>query len=76
MKPSFRVVRLASTLLTVAVLVFLTTAPASEEEKDIVGLPSRGETAFAFLGRTDQHGPTLTHYGYLTHSLWSGAVPG
>jgi hypothetical protein len=67
MKPSFRLARLVATLLTVAVLLFPTTAPASEEEKDIVGLPSKGETAFAFLGRTDQTGPTLTHYGYLTH---------
>jgi hypothetical protein len=87
MKPSFRLALLVGMLAAVAVLVFPTIAPASEEEKDIVGLPSGGygrgvgsgplpcrapldclgDTAFAFLGRTDQHGPTLTHYGYLTH---------
>lgn len=67
MKPSFNLTLLVATLATVALVVFPPPAPASEEEQDFVGLPSKGETAFAFLGRTDQHGPTLTHYGYLTH---------
>ena len=26
-----------------------------------------GQTAFEILGRSDQSGPQVTHYGYLTH---------
>jgi hypothetical protein len=41
------------------------TAPA--EEIAIVGTPSTGTRAWDFLGRSDQRGPDVIHYGYLTH---------
>jgi len=28
---------------------------------------SQGQTVFEFLGRSDQDGPQVTHYGYVTH---------
>src|SRR5262249_1848034 len=31
------------------------------------GNPEKQTTAFEFLGRSDQDGPQVTHYGYLTH---------
>jgi hypothetical protein len=33
------------------------------------GHPETQSTAFEFLGRSDQDGPQVTHYGYLTHVL-------
>ena len=40
--------------------------PADGREAGWTNVPE-GQTAFEFLGRSDQAGPQVTHYGYLTH---------
>jgi hypothetical protein len=65
MKSSLRLALLVLVLAPVAFFVFPQTAPAGE--KAIVGAPSNGTRAWEFLGRSDQSGPDVTHYGYLTH---------
>jgi hypothetical protein len=64
MKRSFSLGLLVSTLAMVACLVSPTVVPAAE--KAIVGTPPEGTKAVEFLGRSDQNGSNLTHYGYLT----------
>jgi hypothetical protein len=44
--------------------------PVSAQSPDGGGNPGEapeGQAAFEFLGRSDQNGPTVLHYGYLTH---------
>ena len=41
-------------------------ALAADGSHHLGGAP-RGQTAFEFLGRSNQDGPTVTHFGYLTH---------
>ena len=41
-------------------------ALAADGSHHLGGAP-RGHTAFEFLGRSNQDGPTVTHFGYLTH---------
>jgi len=65
MKHFLRLTLLVSVLAPVAFFVFPQMAPAGE--KIIVGNPSKGKSAWEFLGRSDQSGPDVTHYGYLTH---------
>ncbi|PYI79563.1 MAG: hypothetical protein DME26_23160 [Verrucomicrobia bacterium] len=46
------------------------TAPAHAAGGDrIAGGTSEGQIAFEFLARSNQDGPNVTHFGYLTHLL-------
>ncbi len=55
---------LASTLVG---SVFVSPSTASTQGSAVVGLPSGGENSFELLARSDQEGPVVSHYGYLTH---------
>ena len=64
MNRSAKLLRLAVLLATLPCLV----PPAlAAHRSSVVGMPRHGESALEFLGRSDQDGPTVTHYGYLTH---------
>lgn len=60
---SRRLVRLA---VVPATVLFLVSPAVAAEGGSVVGMPRHGESALEFLGRSDQEGPTVTHYGYLT----------
>jgi hypothetical protein len=47
----------------------LTTGARTEAHEGTWQNVSNGQTAFEILGRSDQDGPQVTHYGYLTHIL-------
>jgi len=69
MNGSVRLIRLAVVLATMLCLV----PPAvAAEGRSVIGMPRQGESALEFLGRSDQDGPTVTHYGYLTHLFGLG----
>ncbi len=40
---------------------------ALADERLVIGIPALGETALEFIGRSDQDGPMVTHYGYFTY---------
>ena len=59
-------------LATVALMLVIGSLSISSQalptnERVMVGTPAEGEDAFEFIGRSDQNGLTVTHYGYLTH---------
>ncbi|HLC20505.1 MAG TPA: hypothetical protein VJM10_00155, partial [Candidatus Methylomirabilis sp.] len=56
---------LALILATTAIFLCPPATPA--KEIPAVGVPSHGENALEFLGRSDQDGLAVTHYGYFTH---------
>jgi hypothetical protein len=47
-------------------VLFLVSPAVAAEGGSVVGMPRHGESALEFLGRSDQEGPSVTHYGYLT----------
>ena len=53
--------------VVLATMLFPAPLVRAAEGRPLVGIPRHGESAFEFLGRSDQDGPTVTHYGYLTH---------
>ena len=65
----FGFVVLTSVLATV---IFLVSPPTILAQGGaFVGIPRGGENAYESLGRSDQDGPVLRHYGYLTHIFGS-----
>ena len=57
--------RLFSLLVTALVFFIPQTTPA--EEKSGIGVAPHEEKALELIGRSEQNGPVVTHYGYLTH---------
>jgi hypothetical protein len=51
-------------LAAVASLAILRTAHAAD---GLIGVAPRGQSALEFVGRSDQDGATVTHYGYFTY---------
>lgn len=62
-----RSVKLIQVAVVLASMLFPAPLVRAAEGRPLVGIPRHGESALEFLGRSDQDGPTVTHYGYLTH---------
>jgi hypothetical protein len=65
MKRYLTLALLTSILLTVAIFIYSQTAPAASGA--VVGISHKGKNVLELLGRSDQNGPDVTHYGYITH---------
>jgi hypothetical protein len=48
-------------------LLLVSGAASRHHARVVVGLPHPGENAWELIGRSDQDGPVVRHYGYLTH---------
>jgi hypothetical protein len=64
-----RAIRVGLLLLCAVTLPPLQTASGQGQPTlEAIGLPRVGENALEFLGRSDQDGLAVSHYGYITHA--------
>src|ERR1044072_6930271 len=52
---------------TVTALSISSPIAAAEDEVKVIGVAVHEKNAMEFLGRSEQHGPETTHFGYFTH---------